>query len=27
MIDFFRSLLGREPESVGGVLVWWDVQV
>jgi len=26
MIDFFRSLFGREPESVGGVLVWWDIQ-
>jgi len=26
MIDFFKSLFGREPESVGGVLVWWDIQ-
>jgi hypothetical protein len=26
MVGFFTSLLGREPQSVGGVLVWWDVQ-
>jgi hypothetical protein len=26
MVGFFTSLLGREPQSVGGVLVWWDIQ-
>ncbi len=26
MGGFFTSLLGRDPQSVGCVLVWWDVQ-
>jgi hypothetical protein len=25
MLDFLTSLLGSEPEQVGGVYVWWDV--
>lgn len=25
MISFFASLLGRDPQLVGGVYVWWDV--
>jgi hypothetical protein len=25
MVAFVNSLVGREPQSVGGVLVWWDV--
>jgi hypothetical protein len=27
MVGFFASLLDREPEAVGGVQVWWDIQV
>ncbi len=27
MIDFFRALLGRNPEQVGGVFVWWGARV
>ncbi len=27
MVGFFTSLLSREPEPSGGVLVWWDVQI
>jgi len=27
MVGFFASLLGREAQQVGGVLVWWDVEV
>lgn len=26
MVRLFSSLFAREPESVGGVFVWWDVQ-
>ncbi len=26
MVRLFTALFGREPESVGGVYVWWDVQ-
>ncbi|HEV2034617.1 MAG TPA: hypothetical protein VGU71_10550 [Candidatus Dormibacteraeota bacterium] len=26
MVRLFASLLEREPEAVGGVFVWWDVQ-
>ncbi len=25
MVGFFASLLGREPQPLGGVYVWWDV--
>jgi hypothetical protein len=25
MVRFFASLLGREPQLVGGVFVWWEV--
>jgi hypothetical protein len=25
MLTFFEGLLGREPEPVQGVYVWWDV--
>ncbi len=25
MLRLFRFLLGREPDRVGGVYVWWDV--
>ena len=25
MVGFFTQLLGREPQLVGGVVVWWDV--
>ena len=24
-VDLFTSLLGRAPEAVGGVYVWWGV--
>jgi hypothetical protein len=27
MVGFFASLFGREAQPVGGVLVWWDVQI
>jgi hypothetical protein len=25
MIDFFTTLLGRAPEQVDGVFVWWNI--